>query len=216
MFLIKIVSKMYNSNNTVSVKVFFTKILVVTCLFALASCSDGFRRTMGLKRSAPDEFKVVSNQPLVVPPDFSLRPPAPGARSPFEADLSDQAKDLVYKPQSDKSFTTKEKNYLGQAAARSDDDFRQRLGLDDANPNIKQELDAEDIKSAEIEQDKGFFSKVSSYLSSDQKAEPVVAAASEKDRIKENLEQGKPVNEGEVKEQKSGGKSGLLNRIFNW
>lgn len=36
--------------------------------------------------NSPDEFRVVKKAPLVVPPDYSLRPPEPGAGQPFEVD----------------------------------------------------------------------------------------------------------------------------------
>ncbi len=50
-------------------------ILVLT----LTACSEGdVTSTLGLGRSAPDEFKVVSRPPLSVPPEFTLRPPLPG------------------------------------------------------------------------------------------------------------------------------------------
>jgi hypothetical protein len=39
---------------------------------------------LGMNYQAPDEFKVVAMAPLVVPPDYSLRPPAPGEPRPQE------------------------------------------------------------------------------------------------------------------------------------
>lgn len=36
--------------------------------------------------SSPDEFRVVKKAPLVVPPDYSLRPPEAGQGLPFEVD----------------------------------------------------------------------------------------------------------------------------------
>ena len=41
----------------------------------LAGCASG-------GRSAPDEFAVARNAPLVVPPDFALTPPRPGEAAP--------------------------------------------------------------------------------------------------------------------------------------
>ncbi len=38
------------------------------------------------RSSAPDEFRVVKKAPLIVPPDYSLRPPTPGQAQPFEVD----------------------------------------------------------------------------------------------------------------------------------
>ena len=45
----------------------------------LAGCSGGVQESLGLKKKAPDEFAVVRNAPLSLPPNFSLRPPKPGA-----------------------------------------------------------------------------------------------------------------------------------------
>jgi hypothetical protein len=56
------------------------KALVAALLAALALGGCGnVRESLGLVRSSPDEFTVVAKAPLVLPPDFSLRPPIPGA-----------------------------------------------------------------------------------------------------------------------------------------
>lgn len=48
-------------------------------LVGLAGCSTGTRQILGLTRTSPDEFMVVAKAPLILPPDFGLRPPIPGA-----------------------------------------------------------------------------------------------------------------------------------------
>jgi Protein of unknown function (DUF3035) len=45
---------------------------------SLAGC-DTIRSAAGITKQAPDEFAVVTKAPLIVPPDFNLRPPRPGA-----------------------------------------------------------------------------------------------------------------------------------------
>lgn len=57
----------------------------------LAGCGGG-----GLNRTRPDEFAVARRAPLVVPPDFALAPPAPGAPRPQEADSSTQALQAMF------------------------------------------------------------------------------------------------------------------------
>lgn len=47
-------------------------------------------------RDRPDEFAVQRQAPLVVPPDFSLTPPAPGAPRPAEGTASEQALDAIF------------------------------------------------------------------------------------------------------------------------
>ncbi len=51
---------------------------VLAAALALGGCSN-VRESLGLVRQSPDEFTVVAKPPLVLPPDFGLRPPIPGA-----------------------------------------------------------------------------------------------------------------------------------------
>lgn len=58
----------------------------------LAACGGG-----GIfNRERPDEFAVQRQTPLVVPPDFELVPPAPGAPRPAEGTASQQALDALF------------------------------------------------------------------------------------------------------------------------
>jgi len=50
----------------------------------LAGCSGDMSRTFGLTRDVPDEFTVTTRAPLSMPPDYTLRPPEPGASRPQE------------------------------------------------------------------------------------------------------------------------------------
>lgn len=58
----------------------------------LAGCGSGGL----LNRDRPDEFAVQRQAPLVVPPDFNLVPPAPGAPRPAEGTASEQALDVLF------------------------------------------------------------------------------------------------------------------------
>ena len=49
-----------------------------------------------LDRDRPDEFAVQRQAPLVVPPDFALTPPAPGAPRPAEGTAAQQALDALF------------------------------------------------------------------------------------------------------------------------
>lgn len=58
----------------------------------LSGCASG-----GLfNRDRPDEFAVQRQAPLVVPPDFNLVPPAPGAPRPAEGTASQQAMEALF------------------------------------------------------------------------------------------------------------------------
>jgi len=67
-------------------------LLLATTSMLLAACgSSGI-----FNRDRPDEFAVQRQAPLVVPPDFSLTPPAPGAPRPSEGTASEQALDALF------------------------------------------------------------------------------------------------------------------------
>lgn len=71
----------------------FARPLIVAALAGtLAACSSG-----GIfNRDRPDEFAVQRQAPLVVPPDFELTPPQPGAPRPAEGTASQQALDALF------------------------------------------------------------------------------------------------------------------------
>ncbi|MBA4165006.1 MAG: DUF3035 domain-containing protein [Erythrobacter sp.] len=59
----------------------------------LAGCGSGGGL---LNRDRPDEFAVQRQAPLVVPPDFNLVPPAPGAPRPSEGTAAEQALEALF------------------------------------------------------------------------------------------------------------------------
>jgi hypothetical protein len=61
----------------------------------LSGCGSA-RQTFGLDRTPPDEFSVLTRAPLAVPPEYKLRPPAPGAPRPQESDTRQQAASAVF------------------------------------------------------------------------------------------------------------------------
>jgi hypothetical protein len=72
-------------------------LLGVSCVvagFLLAGC-DNFKQTIGLEPTAPDEFAVESRAPLTVPPEFDLRPPAPGAPRPQDVNPAASAEQAM-------------------------------------------------------------------------------------------------------------------------
>lgn len=59
----------------------------------VAGCTGG---AGFLGRESPDEFAVSRGAPLVIPPDFSLAPPAPGTVQPVGADSRTQALEALF------------------------------------------------------------------------------------------------------------------------
>ena len=70
----------------------FRSSLVIAGAMSLAACaSHGVSN-----RDRPDEFAVQRQAPLVVPPDFSLVPPQPGAPRPAEGTAAQQALQALF------------------------------------------------------------------------------------------------------------------------
>lgn len=182
-------------------------LLVLTGIFALTACTSGsVKDTLGLRRGKPDAFRVVSNQPLSMPPNFDLRPPRPGAERLGKQTIDKEAEKVVFENASveydNKQISKGEQSLLGLA------------GSSEANPDIKQILTEEELQTKEKEANKSMFDKVMSTAKNEEKAnDPIVNAAKERERIAENKEEGKNITDGEtpVVEQK---KKSVLQRIF--
>ncbi|MGD9509956.1 MAG: DUF3035 domain-containing protein [Geminicoccaceae bacterium] len=70
-------------------------VLLMSGVAGLAGCSGTVQENLGLGKRQPDEFQVVRRAPLVLPPDFNLRPPEPGATGPATQDVSAQAQQIL-------------------------------------------------------------------------------------------------------------------------
>lgn len=49
-------------------------------------------------RKRPDEFAIGKQAPLVIPPDYALQPPRPGAPRPIGSDSQQQALEALFGP----------------------------------------------------------------------------------------------------------------------
>ena len=74
-----------------------TRVMCVVALTAatgLGGCQSA-SRAMGMAKVTPDEFRVVTKAPLVVPPEYALRPPAPGEPRPQELQPESAARNAL-------------------------------------------------------------------------------------------------------------------------
>lgn len=67
------------------------------CALALAILPGcGIGKALGVGKGTPDEFAVSKQAPLVIPPDFNLKPPRPGAPRPQDVDSQGQALEALF------------------------------------------------------------------------------------------------------------------------
>jgi len=139
------------------------RVIVATAILAaagLAGCQST-SKALGMAKVTPDEFRVVTKAPLVVPPDYALRPPAPGEPRPQELQPESAARTAL----------------LGQREAQVRSDGEKLLvakaGAEKADPLIRYVVDDEFGDVAH--KDKSFADRVM-FWRSDKTEQPAGAA----------------------------------------
>jgi hypothetical protein len=94
--------------------------VVILGAVGLSGCSSA-SRALGMSKVTPDEFRVVTKAPLVVPPDFSLRPPAPGEPRPQELQPESAARQALLGQRAAEARTSGEKALVARAGAEQAD-----------------------------------------------------------------------------------------------
>ena len=104
-----------------------TAILAATVLATMLSACGSNNL---FSRDRPDEFRVSRQAPLVVPPDFALTPPAPGAARPGGETAAEQTLRALFGGAAPRSAT--EASIIGSAdGARADPGIRSQIGSPD-------------------------------------------------------------------------------------
>lgn len=196
-------------------------VALVAGTLALVGCGDSTKRSLGLTKSVPDEFAVVSRAPLSRPPDYGLRPPRPGAESPSRVTPTQEAKQTLFGSEAaagTAATANRQDRPAGSPSAAprtavntttpGESALLSKAGATSVDPNIRAEIDRESAVLAQADQN--FIQELLDYTPD--RAE-VVDAAGEAKRLRENEALGKPVTEGQTPtiERKS---RGLLEGIF--
>jgi hypothetical protein len=155
---------------------------------ALTAC-EGIKDQLGLGKKAPDEFSVVTKAPLVMPPDFTLRPPRPGAEPTQEAQPRQLAREALVGGSRPSVIADRNLSSPGEAA------LLRKAGATDVDPSIRDVINRETTQL--VSKDKGFADTLIFW----RKSEPpgsVIDAEKEQARLRENAAVGKTPSEGEV------------------
>lgn len=106
----------------------------------LAGC-DSFNRAIGKTRVIPDEFQVVSNAPLAIPPDYALRPPRVG-NGPEQANPTEQARETVFRA-GDAAGQASPLQAPDKAMSPGEQDLLKQAGAANVSPDIRRTVDAD-------------------------------------------------------------------------
>ena len=118
----------------------FLPFAVLVAGLGLLSACDSLREEAGLTKQSPDEFAVTTKAPLIIPPDFNLHPPSPGAAPLNQTDPTSSAELAMFNnsdpatvaAQMQGSYSPGEKMLLANA------------GIQNSDPTIRAELQSDE------------------------------------------------------------------------
>jgi hypothetical protein len=153
----------------------------------LGGCTD-VRRALGMEKVIPDEFAVVSRAPLAIPPDYSLRPPQPGAAPSQEVPAQDRAKEVVFRAGQQQASLppAATERSAGEGA------LLQKAGAPNADPAIREHV--RDDVALSPQNQRGFVDKLLFWRKSGPPdSNEVIDPNKEAERIKQAQSAGTPV-----------------------
>ncbi len=175
---------------------------LVLLAVVLAACS-GVRDQLGLNRSPPDEFTVVRKAPLVLPPNFNLRPPTPGAPDKLAPAATELAR---------RALTGDRTVQRAAAPTAGEQALLRQAGTNQAEPDIRKVLLAETTQLSE--RDKTLVDRLIFWRDPSAEDEDILDPAAESRRLREaSLNSGNTDLGGETPTIRRRGRT-LLGRFF--
>ena len=172
----------------------FLYILII--IITLSGCSK-VRESAGVNRKIIDEFQVIENPPLVIPPDFNLLPPDQLQEKKIEDIEEELAQDILF------GLNEKETKKVEQLTTMNQ--ILIKTNALEILPNIRKEID-EDFAN-EINSN-GIFQ-----INWENEIE-VLDAIKESERIRNNIFENKSIAEGDVKTKTKKVKNKKKKRFF--
>ena len=168
----------------------FAKLLVLLALPLAAGGCDSTRNALGLTKKSPDEFAVVTKAPLVLPPEFGLRPPQPGAARPQDVQARDRAQAAL-----GGTLTQAGRGPTSSSRSAGETALLQQARAMNADPDIRRKVNDEFTQLAE--RDQSFVDRLVFWQ---EPAQPGLAVdpVKETQRLRENAATGKAPNVGNV------------------
>lgn len=140
--------------------------------------------TIGFEKTSPDEFAVLRKPPLTIPPDYTLRPPEPGAPGLREKPISVQAQNEVFDAGNE---------LKADANTEGEYELLRKADALNVNPDIKKLIDEEFTIYAQ--ESENFFETILFWRGNNLKGE-VINSSLESQRLRENAALGLPPNTG--------------------
>ena len=119
---------------------YLTTFGLLACTSLMLGGCDSLSRAMGKTRVIPDEFQVVSNTPLAIPPNYTLRPPRIGGGNDRQQSPTEQARETVFRAGDNQQASLPQSSTTRSAG---EDDILRQTGADNAPSDIRKQVDAD-------------------------------------------------------------------------
>lgn len=186
----------------------FALVPLVPALLFIAGC-EGLKQDLGLGKRSPDEYTVFTRQPLAVPPNFALRPPATGAPEQ-SIGPRDTARDALLGRPSQVGPVSPQAEAVASVSPGTREFLAKTGGLN-VPSDIRNQVNRETAVMAEA--DRSFTERLM-FWSKPKEYGQVVQADAEAQRIRQTQATGQPITTGPTPtiERK---KTALLEGLFN-
>jgi hypothetical protein len=172
--------------------------MVIGALLALTACGqmEGIKKQLGMTKQAPDEFRVVSRAPLSLPPEFTLRPPAPGAVRPQEGSATDRARQAIFRiDQPESKSDVFDRTFQVDGRSLGEVSLLKAAGADKIDPDIRLVVNRE---TNQINAGSDGFVETLIFWRDKEMPGTIIDASAEARRLRENAALGKNVTSGET------------------
>jgi hypothetical protein len=180
-------------------------LLILTASVGLAGC-EAAKQAVGLGKNPPDEFQVVAQPPLSMPPDYNLPTPTPGAVRPQEGSPTVTAENALLA----NSTAGAQTDQPAASQSSGEQALLQTAGATGANPNIRTVVNQE--AAAETAASNTLLDRLI-FWRAPEPAGTIVDPTAEQQRLQQNAALGQPITTGATPTIKRR-KKALLEGIF--
>jgi hypothetical protein len=185
----------------------------------LSACGQGtVQNALGMGKRSPDEFAVVARAPLIMPPDYGLRPPGPGESRPGVDTPSEQARASLIGPApaagAGQEMVAAAFDEAPAAASSGERALLAQATTAPTDPDIRRKIAEENAQLAQVEQE--LFTRLVMWREPNSLGTTIDPVA-ETRRIRTNRIEGKPVTDGEspvIVQRRKSVLQGFLSEVF--
>lgn len=195
--------------------------LSMTILLTLAGCARGtVQEALGMGKRSPDEFSVVSRAPLILPPDYGLRPPQPGQSRPGVDTPSERARSSLAGGPGQQALGAEQEvvsatfDAPAQVESSGERALVAQATTTPVDPDIRRRIAEENMELAEVEQ--ALFTRLVMWRQP-QSLGTVIDPVAESERLRANRAAGKPLTEGDspvITQRRQSVLQGFLSEVF--